>query len=225
MCSLEVAAPFQEQTSPPPSSLRPIKRAPKYEAICYTWGDGAIKEDITCDGQILRITSSLATALRKFRLVDKERILWADGICINQKDVKERSHQVMLMAAIYSQATRVLCWLGDDEDSHASHTFKLARRLTEKLEPHLHGKKSKFQVKTHQGIALVNSEEYFLFTLQDAELEELLTDPAVMRHISLLYKKSWFYRMWIRQEFGYASKAQVFCGDSEVDWTHLKRLY
>ncbi|KAH8652592.1 heterokaryon incompatibility protein-domain-containing protein, partial [Tricladium varicosporioides] len=95
-CSLEVAVPFRSATGL------------SYEAISYAWGDGASTEVIWCDGKRKTITSSLATALRRVRLVDRTRVLWADGICINQKDLDECEQQVRLMAAIYSQATQVL---------------------------------------------------------------------------------------------------------------------
>ena len=38
--------------------------------------------------------------------------LWADAICINQGDVLEKNHQVQYMKSIYSNAKRVVIWLG-----------------------------------------------------------------------------------------------------------------
>lgn len=35
-----------------------------------------------------------------------------DRVCINQKDVNERGHQVGMMRDVYSKATEVLIWLG-----------------------------------------------------------------------------------------------------------------
>ncbi|KAK0743973.1 hypothetical protein B0T18DRAFT_330176, partial [Schizothecium vesticola] len=58
-----------------------------------------------------------------------------DGICMNQGDKEECTQQVLLMTAIYSQASQVLCWLGDGEGGHAAHTFGLARRVWSKLMP------------------------------------------------------------------------------------------
>lgn len=40
------------------------------------------------------------------------RFLWADGICINQHDDKEKAGQVIRMAAYYKAALRVLIQLG-----------------------------------------------------------------------------------------------------------------
>ena len=38
--------------------------------------------------------------------------LWIDAVCINQNDISERNHQVLLMGDIYRGATTVLSWLG-----------------------------------------------------------------------------------------------------------------
>ncbi|PMD53878.1 HET-domain-containing protein, partial [Hyaloscypha bicolor E] len=43
----------------------------------------------------------------------RPRSLWADAVCINQRDNKEKGHQVALMAKIYSNANCVLVWLGE----------------------------------------------------------------------------------------------------------------
>jgi hypothetical protein len=51
--------------------------------------------------------------------------LWVDAICINQKDVNERGHQVGIMRDVYSKAARVLIWLGEeskDRGPRLSHT-------------------------------------------------------------------------------------------------------
>jgi hypothetical protein len=92
---------------------------PAYEAISYVWGDEVEPYPIFCDGQdrSLPITQNLAAALFRFRRADKQRILWADAVCINQQDIAERGHQVQLMGKVYNEAACVLIWLGE-EDEH-----------------------------------------------------------------------------------------------------------
>ncbi|RDI88296.1 hypothetical protein Vi05172_g1952 [Venturia inaequalis] len=58
-----------------------------------------------------QVTQSLYAGLSEFRHHDIPRYLWADAICINQGDVKERSEQVGFMQHVYASATRVLVWL------------------------------------------------------------------------------------------------------------------
>jgi len=40
--------------------------------------------------------------------------MWIDAICINQNDISERNNQVRQMGAIYSQASQVVVWLGEE---------------------------------------------------------------------------------------------------------------
>lgn len=90
-----------------------LDNVPPYEAISYTWGAPEFPERIEVDNRLFPITTNLACALKSFRQPDTERILWADAICINQKDVQEKSQQVAMMARIYQKARRVLIWLGE----------------------------------------------------------------------------------------------------------------
>lgn len=57
------------------------------------------------------ITENLHTALSRLRDNSFDRIIWADGICINQDDNEERSLQVQYMMNIYSRASQVIVWL------------------------------------------------------------------------------------------------------------------
>ncbi|TLD31460.1 hypothetical protein PspLS_02884 [Pyricularia sp. CBS 133598] len=43
---------------------------------------------------------------------DKPRILWLDSICIDQRNVIEKNHQVRLMNKIYARSKGVVCWAG-----------------------------------------------------------------------------------------------------------------
>ena len=67
-----------------------------YEPISYSWGKSMTKETIICDGHQLPIMASLAIALRRFRLEDNPRRVWADGICVDQKNPEEKGPQVTM---------------------------------------------------------------------------------------------------------------------------------
>ncbi|KAF6808054.1 hypothetical protein CMUS01_13979 [Colletotrichum musicola] len=75
-----------------------------FKAISYVWGTSDRNNTITCDGKALKVTPNLRDALRKVRLPDRPRSLWAGSACINQDDPGERGHQVGLMSRIYSRA-------------------------------------------------------------------------------------------------------------------------
>lgn len=101
---------------------------PRYEALSYTWGDpkGYLCEvpakgnpkrhyTIRIDGHHARVTYNLHSAIQELRHRISPRVVWVDAIYIDQKNNAERSEQVQLMAKIYSQASRVLVWLGEDD--------------------------------------------------------------------------------------------------------------
>jgi len=97
-------------------SLHPVRLSnkPSYEAISYCWGDAGENCEVYCEDELLLVTSSLYTALRRLRRRDAVRVFWADAICINQRDIPEKNRQLRLMSRIYSQPSAVLIWLGDD---------------------------------------------------------------------------------------------------------------
>ncbi len=83
-----------------------------YECISYRAGDPKDVHQIKVNGYLFNAFATLGAALRKLRLPDRSRFLWADQICINQSDVTERNSQVQQMRSIYEKADRVHAWLG-----------------------------------------------------------------------------------------------------------------
>ena len=99
-----------------------------YEALSYVWGSNekSCSVLLQAEGQHLPVTRNLHEALRHLRYHDKERIIWADGLCINQSDIAERNSQVALMSDIYLYASRVVIWLGSG-DAEADFGFSIVK--------------------------------------------------------------------------------------------------
>ena len=115
-----------------------LDKAPAYEALSYAWGSADLVCEFTCGSKVLPVTRSCFDALKRTQppcQIDTKirnspasedrdrpssvcrappRILWIDGICIDQSSLQERSQQVRLMADIYMKATTVLLWPGPD---------------------------------------------------------------------------------------------------------------
>lgn len=53
-----------------------------YDALSYTWGDGARTKTITCNGKRMSVTETLLSALHRFRDPDNVVTLWIDQLCI-----------------------------------------------------------------------------------------------------------------------------------------------
>jgi hypothetical protein len=100
----------------------PMSTAPGYKAISYCWGStdlctGILMSTRLHGKQVYRVTENLATCLHSLITSNwsdhkKPDYVWIDQICINQEDVAERNAQVRRMADIYSTATGVVVWLG-----------------------------------------------------------------------------------------------------------------
>ncbi|KAK7717638.1 hypothetical protein SLS64_003133 [Diaporthe eres] len=107
----------------------------KYEAISYVWGTDVMDHLISVDGRKLLITKNLDAALRQVRRPDQARALWADSICINQKDNDEKGYQVALMGQIYetSRCTMVCLGVGQRlaEAEHARNVAILVDKVKE----------------------------------------------------------------------------------------------
>lgn len=105
--------------------LRDYAGAAIYHAVSYCWGDFSGVVEISCDDKPFFITGNLHGFLQRLRSVGEVCVLWVDAICINQFDDVERSQQVGIMRQIYSNAARVLVWLGPSDREH----FRLDRGL------------------------------------------------------------------------------------------------
>ncbi|KAL9017151.1 MAG: hypothetical protein Q9185_005508 [Variospora sp. 1 TL-2023] len=166
-----------------------------YEALSYTWGDATQRTELRCNGQGLSITSNLGTALRYLRPSSTPRTLWVDAVCINQNNIGERNQQVALMRDIYTNASQVVAWLGEE---HPSDSEAMEFGDPKPLPVH-----SSEENKVLKVIAL------------QARLASSLLSA------SLLIQRGWFGRAWIIQEAALARQLQVQYGQKVIEWESL----
>ncbi|KAF4461164.1 hypothetical protein FALBO_12043 [Fusarium albosuccineum] len=95
----------------------------KYTTLSYCAGSPTDIERVIIDGFCFNAFANLGHALRQARHFWKDKfdkrelLLWADQICINQKNPSERSHQVKLMRDIYAACKQVLVSLSAEQCS------------------------------------------------------------------------------------------------------------
>ena len=70
---------------------------------------------------------SIEPGLQRLRLGHISRVVREDALWINQKDNEEKIHQVPHMWAVYSQAIRVVVWLGHYDEDVISEAFRCVR--------------------------------------------------------------------------------------------------
>ncbi|KAF1992784.1 hypothetical protein P154DRAFT_595250 [Amniculicola lignicola CBS 123094] len=191
---------------------------PEYEGISYAWGDPKLKAPIFCDGKILEVNKSIHTALSHFRYEDRSRFIWADTICINQKDLDERGLQVKQMKRIYENAKRVQVWLGPDtEDHQAAAAVKsiqvvsdfLCDKLGISIEEHTVGDD------TYQELLLKNRDKLPLPNETDFSTE------AMWKSLVWFYSHSFFTRVWVIQEISANMNREVNVGYEKTVWNRV----
>lgn len=101
-----------------------------YEALSYMWGDQRENlHPIKINNCTIRVTYSLWWALPYLRHRSSPRILWIDAPCINQANDVERSQQVSLMREICGGASKIIGWLGMDEEGRVKDAFDFVKDL------------------------------------------------------------------------------------------------
>jgi hypothetical protein len=186
-------------------SIFDLNFSPEYEAVSYVWGEPNYNEEIICDGKYLRISENIHQVLQRFRNENKPRNLWADSICINQDNDAERNHQVSLMGKIYNQATRVLVWLGPDQDHDASRVFNIISERNKQWDSRLE------QLGSVQAV----------FEEHDKSIDT--TEPKTYSNLANKMNLPWFKRLWVIPEVASAKRATVHLGDSEIEWSMVMK--
>jgi hypothetical protein len=146
---------------------------------------------IVVDGFCLEVHKNLHAALLRLRLKDAARRLWADAICINQKDDAEKSEQVQMMREIYQQGSRTLVWLGQLSSMRSRRSFRLIPRL----------------LKAHEALQLGN--------------EVAASSPPVLTDFLSIFELPYFTRIWVIQEVAVSSSVEVICGENSISWDDL----
>jgi hypothetical protein len=177
---------------------------PEYEAISYFWGPPVFDRKVVIEGQgSLYITPSLQRVLRQLRYADDVRTVWADAICINQKDIEERNAQVQLMRDVYRNSQCVTAWLGDAttiSDVGLETVPRVIRALENKRQ---------------------NRDPRMLRHLPDAALLKYgfpQQNSWALKCLFQIFERPWFRRVWIIQELALAPKVYMLCGDTRVQW-------
>lgn len=179
-----------------------------YHALSYTWGPNTFHESIhvvdplDATIQVVHITKSLFSALRHLRHPVQSMWLWADGVCIDQNNPKERAHQVSQMRQVYSEAEGVVIWLGDfasvDPDDTTPSDIGVLMRYAHRLDQ----KVVSGQVKPT--------------SWQDQLLREGPNAWSVAKMTSAMHtllRNPWFRRVWVIQEVASARSAVLVCGE------------
>ncbi|KAH8669031.1 heterokaryon incompatibility protein-domain-containing protein [Xylariales sp. PMI_506] len=175
----------------------------KYKALSYTWDEPTLQGSssfISIASASIQLTQNLDHALRKLRKdinpKDRQAYWWIDAICINQEDIEERNSQVALMRNIYANALEVQVWLGDEYDD-STEAIQLVKNLSNPpLRGPAHPKPVYPDIPRHK------------------RLQNLAS-------ISSLLRRSWWDRVWVRQEAALGYELSFLCGNASCTLDEL----
>jgi hypothetical protein len=188
-----------------------------FESLSYCWGDPGNRVPIklkvgpehdgtqqAADEYDFEVTENLFAALKALRSeAGKSRVIWVDAICINQAHIEERNQQVALMRTIYSKATQVVIWLGENS-SLTGPACNSAKAFSEALE---------------------KDQCAFLSELSTSKPHGVEGNAAWAHiHTGLFFTTPWFKRAWVVQEVFNARSALVQWGDFTIPWSVLLRI-
>ena len=178
-----------------------------YSAISYVWGNANETTNIRCNGLAVPITFNLEHALRQFRSPVKTKRLWADALCINQRDNEEKGHQVSHMGEVYSNAKCVLIWLGLDTNDVAKNCFTRIEIINDFFN-------RQFVENGYRPAGLPILKAPYAIPL----------DHETWQEIHTLLHLPWFERVWTIQECALATRCRVFWGPANISFSSLVEL-
>ena len=242
---LLVILPAASPTQPLKCQLQNVTldAAPSYEALSYVWGDPTARAEFDCDGACFSSTSSLHQALLQIRSPDAVRVVWADAICINQEDLSERAHQVTLMGRIYTQAERVIVWLGREFEERASTAQAALKSVftacmahekwweeTPKDEASLQPLLARYtefeRNRLTRSVAFTDGTSVYKGSSVGWNFYRCVSPPteldqAAWDALKLLYDLAWFRRIWCIQEIRLSRSAVCYWGDQKLAWSWI----
>lgn len=220
---------------------------PQYDAISYAWGLDADKPLINIGDEVkshisgklmnalrhlrlfntplnksvtatkLDVNKNLEIALRYLRLTSEPRRVWIDALCINQSDNQEKSIQVARMGEIYQRAARVVAWLGPEaEDSTYGLEFLEAMGLRLQVDW------TRWTYEPHGSESATTTVDPAFLDIQSPLQWD--THASVLLSVYRILSRSWFSRLWIRQEIALGnSRSVVQAGLCQVGWDNFRK--
>ncbi|KAF3037154.1 hypothetical protein E8E11_005557 [Didymella keratinophila] len=211
-CDLLIKAPLDSATN-------------TYSALSYCAGDPKRTRCIVVNGRKFRAFANLAHALAEARFFWKkthgarELFLWVDQICIDQRNLHERSQQVGLMREIYSCAEEVLICLSTRKISgrgmHWLHDLcRNVPRREDDLDEQYRGESS-FTLTLAVPFVRFHWSRLTKHLLESVANAKFVEDWLAVYD---MFESPWWTRAWVYQEFMSATKARFLFSKESIAW-------
>ncbi|KAI1536277.1 HET domain containing protein [Pyrenophora tritici-repentis] len=208
----------------------------RYRALSYVWGSAHITRPIRLNNRTYSVTINLESALRHLREKYRDGLtLWIDALCIDQKNVGERTHQVKLMGRIYAECTECIVYLGNNLDDTAvaltepppvlyfdEVTVPRVVTLRSRRKPGIYDIFLLFQELSrgghpHETSAFGNAPE--ILTTDRRKTQDRLNLLETLRRFTHAPFTPWWTRIWVVQEIAAPPRVVVVYGTISAPWT------
>ncbi|KAH8878711.1 HET-domain-containing protein [Thozetella sp. PMI_491] len=206
-----------------------LSSKPAYDALSYTWADedgNAVRSKrLFCRrwGTLVYITRNCETALRRLRRDDKPRQIWVDSVCINQASDGERAHQVSLMSQIFTEAQKVIAYVGEGT-AQSDRLLDWLNGLDAKdLDASLNLEFDDIWSQIVAGLRRTRDEhQASLLALvknsNPAKSETTISESEIVSLVGEFVSRRWFKRVWVLQEVALpdVNRLIIACGNKET---------
>ena len=194
---------------------------PHYVALSYAWGKPTPKTRLEVNGHGVDVTPNLRDFFADFSTIVRQRkepiSIWIDAICIDQRNLLEKSTQIRLMERIYNQAYHVIAWFG--KNSKSASTFETIRILADFTQKHhLH------DVDIYNWPKDETEQSEISQTLRSLSVGFESTHDIPLLSLLDFMTVNWWDRIWTFQEIALARDIEIFWGKDHLEWVNLYHL-
>ena len=210
----------------PPDSFNPVVRCTmettnlinpiRYDALSYFWGDPTATTKILVNDIEIDVTINLADALYHLRKLGISKV-WADALCINQKDKQEKGSQIRNMKHIYSRAHTTYSWIGMRGAYNTKGVVAIIKSLMDSNDSISLTLNSHTCNSTDSPFSLAHASQLREGGCRSCETVYFLEG---LQHI--LGHQYW-RRRWIIQEISVSSQHMILCDDTLIPLHELER--
>lgn len=185
-----------------------LKEQP-YQALSHTNRHKGHSQWVHCNGRGLEVSESMYEALLDVRNAAEPytfSIVWAEAVCIDQSDIKDREAHLPLVRDIFTSAHVTLAHLGGTEEQgqKAFATLDMLYRAC---------KLDEFRDSLEQDKIDLTSLDHLC--IEDTNLE---IPPENRLELTRLFSHHWFERIWNWQEVGLSKKVCIMYGGQVRTW-------
>lgn len=179
-----------------------------YNTLSYVWGDRTDQRLVTVSGRKVSITKNLYNALYRLRHPTDSITIWIDQLCIDQRNLSEKTHQVNLMRDIYRNAARCYLWLGETPEQPGDYDVRDAEGALDFIRLCAHPRED---------------------TMRAVEIPDTLSTPQQRSGACKAFRaltqgrNPWWQRIWTVQEVVLANEAIVTWGPLSFPWKIVEK--